>query len=112
MILVIKSSVSTFVNIEVVEFYLNAKEDDGSFFSGSLHVRVLDFPQFDIRGIIVIMKDENWNFFLPNKMADVEGSKVRYPIFSYTDREKSKELLRIIIEKGKEFVSEKMSRAC
>lgn len=99
------------MNVDFVEFYMNAKEEDGSFFSGSLHIRLQDFG-IDIRGIIVIMKDENWSFFLPNKMSDVEGRKIRYPIFSFTDREKSKELLRIIIEKGKDFVSEKMLRAC
>jgi hypothetical protein len=97
------------MDIEVISFYLNHADEDGSFFSGTLHIRLLGEYDLDVRGIIVIMKDENWNFFMPNKIVDVDGKKVRYPIVSFSDREKTKDLLRIVIEKGKEFVSKKMS---
>lgn len=96
------------MNIEFVEFYITDKNEDMSYFSGTLHV-YLPEEDTDLRGIVVIFKNENWNFFLPHRMTtNPEGKKIRYPVYSKRDRNQSKALLQEVIEKGKAFVAQKM----
>ena len=96
------------MNIEFVEFYLTSQNEDHSYISGTLHVYLPD-EDTELRGVIVILKNENWNFFLPHKMiTDESGKKIRYPVYSKRDRSKSKALLQAIIERGKPYVSHKL----
>lgn len=96
------------MNIEFIEFYMTDSNEDLSYFSGTLHVYLPD-EDTDLRGIVVIFKNENWNFFLPHKMTSgADGKKIRYPVYSKRDRNQSKLLLQAIIEQGKAFVSEKI----
>jgi hypothetical protein len=97
------------MNIEFVEFYMTDINEDKSYFSGTLHVYLPD-EDTDLRGIVVIFKNENWNFFLPHKMTTgTDGKKVRYPVYSKRDRNQSKALLQKVIEHGNAFVAQKMN---
>jgi len=96
------------MNIEFVEFYMADINEDKSYFCGTLHVYLPD-EDTDLRGVVVIFKNENWNFFLPHKMTTgPDGKKIRYPVYSKRDHNQSKKILQYIIENGKSFVERKI----
>jgi hypothetical protein len=93
------------MNIEVVEFYVVDTSEDNEILSGTLHVYLIDYD-IDLRGIFVSKKKNYWHFTLPYKKAvDGEtGAILRYPIFSFANLEKNKDLFTAIRTKGREYI--------
>ncbi len=93
------------MKIEIVEFYPIKKT--GKNFTGTLHVYIIDTDQ-DIRGIYVSKDKKNWWFRIPSRTHYDEELKkeLSYPIFSFTNVDKNKELLSLIISEGKKYIIE------
>ena len=98
------------MEIEVVEFYPYKRE--GSSFSGSLHVYIVDLC-IDLRGIFVSYDkkrvrptNHTWIFRLPSKKTFSESDKkeVFYPVFQFSDKKKNLELLKEIRKQGKPYI--------
>lgn len=93
------------MNIEVVEFYPIERNDKKEVLKGTLHVYLIDLA-LDIRGIFVSKKKNFWHFYMPHqKGIDQDTSKpVKYPIFSFMKPEQNKNFLKVVREKGKEYI--------
>ncbi len=93
------------MKIEIVEFYLMGRNDEKQQLKGTLHIYLCDHD-IDLRGISVTKRKDIWFFGMPSRNGiDPDTEKnVQYPIFSFTNREKSKQLLDEIIQKGKEYI--------
>jgi len=93
------------MDIEIVEFYAMERNDEKQILKGSLHV-YLPKIDADLRGVIVRKKKDSWFFGLPTLFGiDPDtGEKVRFPVFTFVSREKTDELKKLIIEKGKEYI--------
>lgn len=98
------------MNIEIIEFYENFRDEPKEILLGSLHVRFVDLG-IDLRGIFVSRRKNFWIVNLPgNKTKNEDGTDVRYPIFSFTDREKTKELQQAVREKAIPFIQERLTK--
>ena len=93
------------MNIEIVEFYPLERDDKKQTLKGSLHVYLIDLG-VDLRGVFVNKKKNSWFLSPPHMFGkDPEtGEKVRFPVFSYVNQEKEKELKKGIREKGREYI--------
>lgn len=98
------------MNVKIVEFYTVDRNDEKGILQGSLHVQLADL-QIEIRGIQVKKRKDTWYFWLPSlKGKDpATGELVRFPVFAFEDREKTKELKDIIREKGTKYIQETLS---
>lgn len=93
------------MNIEIVEFYQTERDDEKQILKGTLHVNLIDYG-IDLRGVLLSKRKNFWFVGLPCKISiDAEtGEKVKYPIISFTDHEKTKKLIADIKEYAKEYV--------
>jgi hypothetical protein len=91
------------MNIEIVGFYLNLDKRKKIF--GTFHVYLIDFD-IDLRGIPVFKGKAGYIIHFPHSTGIDEETKkpVRYPIFSFSDPEKHKELLGDIRQKGMDYL--------
>lgn len=91
------------MKIEIVEFYPLGKI--GKKFKGTMHVYLIDTEQ-DIRGITVFKDGKRWWFRLPHHCQYDNETKqiVWFPIISFTNIDKNKELFNLIILKGKQYI--------
>jgi hypothetical protein len=94
------------MDIEIVEFYPTKRDDKKQMLKGTLHVYLPEIKA-DLRGVIVVKEKKSWYFGMPVRFGtDTEtGESVRFPMFSFIDREKNKELIKLIIEKGKDYIN-------
>jgi hypothetical protein len=93
--------------IEVVEFYPNKITKKGHKLEGTLHIYIIDWD-VDIKGINVTCKANGyWFFGMPNKLGwDVdEKDNIRYPIFSFMDRERQRMFMAQIKKQGTEYIN-------
>lgn len=94
------------MKIEIVEFYpfLN-KDNTRQINKGTLHIYVIDW-KLDIRGVRVEKQNNQWRFYLPVLYGlDPETKqKVKYPIFSFTDREVQRKLISDMRDMGKTYI--------
>lgn len=105
-----KHKKSGYMEIEIIKFYENAQKVK-NLGCGTLHVYVKNLD-IDIRGIIVKKSKNGYKFFMPQKKPNQNlDSKIRYPIFSFKEPSKTKNLMQLITEKGTEFVSRYMERS-
>lgn len=97
------------MKVEIVEFYEEERDDTRQRLRGSLHVFLPEL-NIDIRGCTVSKKKNYWHITLPfRKGFDHEKSEfVRYPVFSFLDREKNNELIREVRIEGRRYIEEKM----
>lgn len=92
-------------NVEVVSFYPSKHEKDTGNFEGILQILLVDF-EANLRGVKVKFEGDRWYFSLPFiscKALDTHDH-IRLPVFSFTDRAKTRALKDIIIDKGKAFI--------
>lgn len=93
------------MNIEIVEFYEDMRNDAKQILTGTLHVYLID-EEIDLRGVYVSKRKNYWYIGFPQKVGfdpDIEEN-VRYPVFSFTNAEKNKQLLNEIVTKGREYI--------
>lgn len=92
------------MQIEIVEFY-PADDFEVPFDTGTLHVYLIE-QQIDLRGICVHYRKGRWFFNLPffTGIDDETKEEVRYPVFSFTDREKHKLFVEEVKKKGLEYI--------
>jgi DNA-binding cell septation regulator SpoVG len=100
------------MNIELVEFYDLPIDKKHKKRAGTLHIYLIDY-QIDIRGIRVIFNKSRMYVNMPARTGiDPEtGEKVIYPVFSFTDHNKNKEIVVVITEKLRKFLQEKESQS-
>jgi hypothetical protein len=93
------------MKIEIVGFYVRERDDAHKKLKGSLHAYLID-EGIDIRGINVIRKKDKIMVFLPHRTGVDEdtGEIVTYPVVTYSDMEKQKELKEKIIKVGSDYV--------
>ena len=93
------------MDIEVVAFYPHAHDETRQTLSGTLHVYLVEHD-IDLRGIFVSRRKDSWFFSLPNRQAiDAEtGETIRYPCITFKSRERQKELIDAIREKGRAYI--------
>ena len=98
------------IKIELIEFYGMEKNDINGFVSGSLTIRLTDLG-IDIRGVFAKRERCRYFFDLPyRKVIDsTTGEVVRFPIFSFHDREKTKALMGAIRELAPEFIEKRLT---
>ena len=98
------------MKVEVVEFYPTEKDDSKQILKGSLHVYLPDMD-VDLRGVMVRKRKDSWYFGLPSLFGkDPEtGKMVRFPVFAFVNRDKTRELRNNIIEEGKRYIKENIS---
>src|SRR5687768_15203348 len=94
------------MQIEIVEFYANERDDAKGILVGTLHVHLVDIG-VDLRGVLVKKKKDHWFFGMPQGSAINQGTKerIRYPVFSFSDRSKTVELRKVITEQGKAYIN-------
>lgn len=98
------------MNIEIVEFFPISIDQAKETLSGTLKIKLVDFG-INILGIFVTKKKNAWFFSLPGRTAlDREtGQEIRFPFVAFEDREKHKELIAEIRNKGRIFIESKFS---
>lgn len=94
------------MNIEIVGFYALERNDKKQKLTGTMHVYLIDYG-IDLRGVYVDKMKERWFFMIPNRTGIDEETKqkVTYPVFTFTDNSKHKEMMKTIREKGKEYIT-------
>jgi hypothetical protein len=93
------------MDIEVVEFYTMERNDEKQTLVGSLHVYLTEMD-VDLRGVLVKKRKDSWYFELPFLFGkDPETKqKVKFPVFSFVNREKTSELRNVVRDKGKDYI--------
>lgn len=91
------------MDIEVIEFYPTKQTENEII--GSMHIYIIDLG-IDLRGIHVVRKGKFWRIDMPSRFGIDEDTKqeVRFPVFSFSDLKKNKELRDLIVLKGKEYI--------
>lgn len=97
------------MNIEVIEFYPTEYREDKGILTGTLRIKLPDIG-IHILGIYVSKRKNSWFFTMPgrNGVHHETGESIRFPFLVFEDREKQKELLVAIREKGKAFIENKL----
>lgn len=93
------------MKIEIVEFYPIKEEKNIT--TGTLHIYLCDYD-IDLRGVFVSRKNNNWFFKLPVKSAMEGGEKVQYPVFSFTNRDKYRELIDELRKEGIAYIKNEL----
>ena len=95
------------MKIEIVDFYPKRTEKKDAFLQGHLRIYLID-QQMDILGVFVQKIKDKWFFRLPSgKGTDHETNEmVRFPLVSFTNRDKNKELMTAIRSQGKQYILE------
>ena len=93
------------MNIEIIEFYLKEQNESKGFLNGTMRIKLPEIA-IHILGINVVKKKDNWFFELPSRIGfdHVTGNSIKYPCFSFSNKEKQRSLVESIKIKGKEFV--------
>lgn len=97
------------MNIEIVEFYPITQDRKMTKMSGTLHVYLIDW-EMDIRGIYVKKNGKKWIIIMPHQKAfDPKTQKIeRYPIISFSDPKKYKEIMENIRKLAVTYIEEKI----
>lgn len=100
-----KEHKDSMMEIEIVEFYEFKRDEKKQRLEGTLHVYLIN-EKIDLRGIYLVRhKNKVYIQMIYKKAIDLDTKEeVSYPIFSYADPKKNKELLEAIREKGGEYV--------
>lgn len=98
------------MNVEILEFYPIERDEDKGFLSGTLRIR-LSTLGIDILGIYALKNKNGWYFRLPNgkSIHQETGAPCWYPFLSFYDKEKQKQLMQEIKEKGTNFIENRLA---
>lgn len=99
------------IYFEVVEFYPGKGKHPQQI--GTLHVYIVDGKtQIDLRGIRVCKNQKDfYRFDIPlTSGIDPDTKKiVNFPVFAFTDSEKTEKLRKFIYSEGKKYVLQKLT---
>lgn len=97
------------MNVEIVEFYPIEWKKERDSLTATLRIRIPDIG-IHILGIYVSKAKDRCFFSLPGRLGTHHetGEAVRYPFIIFEDREKQKELMTAIREKGKGFIEKRL----
>jgi|SRR6185295_11816685 len=94
------------MNIEIIEFYPLFR--DAYQYTGTLRLRLIDIG-IDLLGVHVKRTKDRWFFNIPFKTGiDDEGKQVQYPLVSFSDKEKQRDLINTLREKAPAFIEERI----
>lgn len=97
------------LNIELVEFYeLHESQRKESVIAGTVHIYLIN-EDVDVRGLFYTYRknDGQANLQLPHQwQLDENGHKVRFPTFTFVNREKTKFMIEETIRKVTELLKE------
>ena len=98
------------MKIEIIEFYGLDRNEEKGLLNGTLRIKLSEIG-IHILGIYVTKKKESWFFHMPGRLGTNHetGEAVRYPFIVFEDREKQKELMTAIREKGREFIEKRLT---
>ena len=98
------------MNLEILEFYPLEKNDEKQTLAGTIRIRLIDF-EIEILGIYVSKCQDKWYFSLPSRKGTHHetGLPVRYPNIVFTDRDKQRQFIDSIREKGRAFIERRLS---
>jgi DNA-binding cell septation regulator SpoVG len=95
------------MKVEVIEFYQDKQPKKSCTMSGTMHVYIPDFD-LDLRGIVVLKGSKGYMFYLPSRFAiDETGKKIMYPILSFADTRKHKQLIKDLRIVGIKFIEDR-----
>lgn len=85
------------------------KNDEKQILSGTIKIE-LPNEGIIISGISVFKKKEYWFFNLPSRGdgTDPDGNAVRYLTFSFLEKEKNNQLIRVLREKVPAFIEQRL----
>jgi small-conductance mechanosensitive channel len=90
------------MKIEIIAFYADEKYKPKCSLSGTMHIRLPEL-ELDIRGVIVKKTEKGMIFNIPCRVDIFKDQKIMYPIFSFTDPTKQKQLQQEIRKCAKEY---------
>lgn len=98
------------MNVEILEFYPLERNEDRGILTGTLRVKLPDIG-IELLGIYVSKQKNYWYFTLPGRMATHHetGETIRYPFIAFEDREKQRDLITAIREKGRAFIEARLT---
>jgi hypothetical protein len=98
------------MNIDILEFYPLEKDEERGFLSGTLRIKLPDIG-IHILGVFVQKRKHYWHFQIPGRQAfNYEtGKETWFPFIVFEDREKQKELIEAIREKGGAFIEKRLA---
>ena len=96
--------------VEIIEFYPQSFDQERGSLTGTLRIKLCD-SGIHILGIYVCKRKDSWFFNLPGGMSihHETGERVRYPYLVFEDREKHRELMEEIREKGRDFIEKRLT---
>lgn len=97
------------MEIEIVEYYPEIATTKKKCKQGTMHVYIIDIGM-DIRGIRWIKTKKQWIMLMPHMPALDEGKRVFYPVISFTDIDKMKDLLTQIKQKGLDYITKNVTK--
>lgn len=94
------------MNVEIIEFYPLYR--DAHQYTGTIRLRLIDIG-IDLLGVHVKRTKDRWFFNIPFKTGtDDKNNLVQYPLISFIDKEKQRELINCIREKAPSFIEERI----
>lgn len=98
------------MEVEITEFYPIERNEEKGVLTGTLRIKLTDLG-IHILGIYVTKRNDSWYFRLPgSKGVDHKtGNEIRYPIFTFDDRNKQSALMKAIREQGRAFIEERLA---
>lgn len=93
------------MDIEIVEFYPTQKDSKQRIIKGTMHIYLIPY-EIDIRGILCSCNGKSWWFQMPfsSQWDNVEKKIMRFPIFSFSNKEKYEEIITFLKTKGKDYI--------
>lgn len=98
------------MEIEVIDFYPIERDEDRGILTGTLRVKLPDVG-IHILGVYVSKRKDSWIFSLPGRSGvhHQTGQKVRFPAIAFEDKERQRDLIAAIREKGRAFIEARLS---
>jgi len=96
------------MKVEIVGFYKNI--DPNIKIEGTLHAYLVDYD-IDIRGIVVMKREKGYFYKMPGrKTLDPETKeKVWYPHISFSNIEKTQDMIKSIKKEADEFLKKELT---
>lgn len=99
------------MNLEIVEFYPERRDDDKGILEGSMRIGLPDLG-IQILGVHVKKKGDSCLFRMPDKfmISEVTGKRMYYPVFTFDSNENKIKLMEKLKEKAKEYLCDWVKR--
>jgi len=99
------------MNIEFLEFYPIAIDEENETLSGSLRIKLPEIGGIQLLGVFVARRKDSWFVSLPGKKSidHRTGKEVRFPFVSFGDKEKMRDLMNSIREGAPDFIEKRLN---